>query len=160
MGTAVARVNALVKLCVTPVAQPQGSVPAAGGEKNSSATVAVVQPLRVADNRMFGHSSSLRTFMEAWGPPTRYLTPLSHPKPTSASMWKKTEMYNAVYQLFIFWGRNLWESNHFEKQETYKKVTLHGTVGNTVWRWMEQAGSCSVSLKLLLVLLFLLPPLS
>jgi hypothetical protein len=48
LHTAVARVNALVRLCVTPVAQPHGSVPAAGGERHCLATAAVAQPVGVS----------------------------------------------------------------------------------------------------------------
>ena len=43
-----ARVNALVRLCVNPVAHPHVSVPATGGEKHCLATVAVAQPVRVS----------------------------------------------------------------------------------------------------------------
>jgi hypothetical protein len=48
MGTAVARMNALARLYVTPMGQPQGSVAAAGRESHCSATVVVAQPLSVS----------------------------------------------------------------------------------------------------------------
>ena len=47
-----------------------------------SQSVSCLKGLAVAGNRVFGHSSNRRAFLEAWGPPTRYLVPLSHPKPT------------------------------------------------------------------------------
>lgn len=48
LDTAVFRVNALVRLCISPVAQPHGSVPAAGSERHCLATVDVAQPIRVS----------------------------------------------------------------------------------------------------------------
>lgn len=47
VNTAVAHVTALVRLCVTPVAQPQRSGQATGREIQCSATVSVAQPPRV-----------------------------------------------------------------------------------------------------------------
>lgn len=45
---AVAHVNTLVRLCVSPVAHPHVSVPTTGGERHCLATVAVTQPVRVS----------------------------------------------------------------------------------------------------------------
>jgi hypothetical protein len=44
-GTVTNRVNAIIRLCVSPVSRPPGSVQATGAESYCSATVAVAQPL-------------------------------------------------------------------------------------------------------------------
>jgi len=89
LDTAVARVNALVRLCVTPVAQPHGSVPAVGGERHCLATVAVTQPVRVSSEGS-GSCRQLRVWpLEqpkdlSGGLGTPYMVPytLYHSKPT------------------------------------------------------------------------------
>jgi len=108
--------------------------PATGGERHCFATVAVAQPVRVSSEgsgscrqlrgrpleQRKGLSGGLGTSYKV---PHTLVTPKANPEQTLATLWpcERTEMYYAVYQLFILWGGGepggLWEGNRSEEQE-------------------------------------------